>query len=91
MFNKEKFEEVLKENFLEKYDDNKIIVKDGVYSLAYTTSEDNKDEYNLEFNSNKMELNYFKNNKKVYKETYNFEEIIKTIECDLVEILLENV
>lgn len=91
MFNKEKFEEVLKENFLEKYDDDKIIVKDGVYSLAYTTSEDNKNEYSLEFNSNKMELNYLKNNKKVYKETYSFEEIIETIECDLVEILLENV
>lgn len=41
MFNKEKFEEVLKENFLEKYDDDKIIIKDGIYSLAYTTSEDN--------------------------------------------------
>ncbi|MGL5350199.1 MAG: hypothetical protein ACRCZO_19770 [Cetobacterium sp.] len=91
MFNKEKFEEVLKENFLEKYDDDKIIVKDGVYSLAYTTSEDNKDEYSLEFNSNKMELNYLKNNKKVYKEIYNFQDIIETIECDLVEILLENV
>lgn len=87
MFNKERFEEVLKET----YDDDKIIVKDGIYSLAYTTSEDNKDEYNLEFNSNKMELNYFKNNKKVYKETYNFEEIIETVECDLVEILLENI
>lgn len=91
MFNKEKFEEVLKENFLEKYDDDKIIVKDGIYSLAYTTSEDNKDEYSLEFNSHEMELNYLKNNKKVYKKTYNFEEIINTIKCNLVEILLENI
>lgn len=91
MFNKEKFEEILKENFLESYGDDKITVKDGVYSLAYTTSEDNKDEYNLEFNSNKMELNYFKNNKKVYRETYNFEEILEIIECNLMDILLENV
>lgn len=91
MFNKEKFEEILSQNFLEQYDDDKIIRKNGIYSLAYTTSEDGKDEYILEFNSNKMELNYFKNNKKVYKETYNFEEIIEIIECNLIEILLENV
>ncbi|MGL4946376.1 MAG: hypothetical protein ACRC4X_01715 [Cetobacterium sp.] len=91
MFNKEKFEEVLKESFLETYGDDEIIVKNGIYSLAYTTSEDNKDEYNLEFDSNKMELNYFKNNKKKCKETYNFQEILETIEYDLVEILLENV
>lgn len=50
-----------------------------------------KDEYSLEFNSNEMELNYLKNNKKVYKKTYNFEEIINTIKCNLVEILLENI
>ncbi|MGL5119791.1 MAG: hypothetical protein ACRC7H_11465 [Plesiomonas shigelloides] len=91
MFNKERFEEILRENFLETYNDDKIIVKDGIYSLAYTTSEDSKNEYNLEFNSNKMELNYFKNNKKVYKKTYKFEEILEIIECNLMDILLENI
>lgn len=91
MFNKKKFEEILKENFFESYGEDKIIVKNGIYSLVYTTSEDGENEYNLEFNSNKMELNYFKNNKKVFEEICNFEKIIEIIKCNLIDVLLENV
>lgn len=92
MFNKQKFEEILKEKFLEIYEDDNIIKENEVYSLAYTTSEDEKDEYQLNFDSKKMELQWFKNNKKIYKENYNFDEIIQIVEeNDLIDILLENI
>lgn len=92
MFNKQKFEEILKEKFLEIYKDDNIIKENEVYSLAYTTSEDEKDEYQLNFDSKKMELQWFKNNKKIYKENYNFDEIIQIVEeNDLIDILLENI
>lgn len=92
MFNKQKFEEILKEKFLEIYEDDNIIKENEVYSLAYTTSEDGKNEYQLNFDSKKMELQWFKNNKKIYKENYNFDEIIQIVEeNDLIDILLENI
>ncbi len=92
MFNKQKFEEILKEKFLEIYEDDNIIKENEIYSLAYTTSEDEKDEYQLNFDSKKMELQWFKNNKKIYKENYNFDEILQVVEeNDLIDILLENI
>ena len=92
MFNKQKFEEILKEKFLKIYEDDNVIKENEVYSLAYTTSEDKKDEYQLNFDSKKMELQWFKNNKKIYKENYNFDEIIQIVEeNDLIDILLENI
>ena len=92
MFSKQIFEEILKENFLEIYEDDNIIKENEVYSLAYTTSEDEKDEYQLNFDSKKMELQWFKNNKTIYKEKYSLDEIIQIIEeNNLMDMLLENI
>lgn len=92
MLNKQIFEEVLKEKFLEIYEDDSLIKENEVYSLAYTVSEDGQDEYQLKFNLKKMELQWFKNNKTIYKEKYNLDEITQIIEeNDLMDILLENI
>lgn len=92
MFSKQIFEEILKEKFLEIYEDDNIIKENEVYSLAYTTSEDEKDEYQLNFDSKKMELQWFKNNKTIYKEKYSLDEIIQIIEeNNLMDMLLENI
>lgn len=85
--NKEKFEELLTENFKEEYGDKKIFSKNGLYDLAYTTSEDEKNEYQLRYDFHKKQLLWFINNKVVAKESYSPEDIV---DSNLFDLLFEN-
>ncbi|MBC2857038.1 hypothetical protein H3N56_11405 [Cetobacterium sp. 2A] len=91
MFDKKKFEKALIKNYLKTYEEETIIKTEGVYHLAYTTSENGENEYQLNFDSNKMNLIYYIDNKIINQKNYTNDQITELLQYNLIDELLENI
>lgn len=87
-----KFHEGLIGYLLREYDrevtEDEVKEENGIYGLAYTTSEDDTEEYQLNFDINKMEMLWLINEKVVATESYTEEEILDLLDSgDPFEVL----
>ncbi|MGL5314377.1 MAG: hypothetical protein ACRC92_14095 [Peptostreptococcaceae bacterium] len=76
-----KFNEALLNYLKKEYGEQEhISEEDGVYDLAFTTDEDETENYELKFDSNSMEMIWLIDEKEIHKEIYTEEEILDLLE-----------